>query len=125
VDGDLTDVFAAQDKLTERVIQTIAPNICGAEIRLVAPETPSWITEEELRGRDNRSASPTDARFLLDLLLPKADREQIAGDREEEFRRMLAEYGPGRARLWFWSETVRTIATRNPICRWILVRLEL
>jgi hypothetical protein len=71
--------------------------------------------------RADRSAPPTEARFLLDLLLPKADRQAIAGDREEEFRTMLAKYGPRRARLWFWGETVRTIATRNPVCRWILV----
>jgi adenylate cyclase len=36
VDGDLTDVFAVQDRLTERVSQTIAPNIYSAEIRRVA-----------------------------------------------------------------------------------------
>jgi adenylate cyclase len=36
VTGDLSDLFAVQDRLTERVIQTIAPNIYGAEIRRVA-----------------------------------------------------------------------------------------
>ena len=36
VSGDLSDLFAVQDRLTERVIQTIAPNIYGAEIRRVA-----------------------------------------------------------------------------------------
>jgi adenylate cyclase len=36
VTGDVSDVFAVQDRLTERVIQTIAPNIFGAEIRRVA-----------------------------------------------------------------------------------------
>jgi hypothetical protein len=64
---------------------------------------------------------PTQARFLLDLLLSKADRDTIPGDREEEFRDILVKYGPTRARLWFWGEVLRTIATRNPICRWFLV----
>jgi TolB-like protein/tetratricopeptide (TPR) repeat protein len=36
VTGDLSDLFAVQDRLTERVIRTIAPNIYGAEIRRVA-----------------------------------------------------------------------------------------
>jgi tetratricopeptide (TPR) repeat protein len=36
VTGDLSDLFAVQDRLTERVVQTIAPNIFGAEIRRVA-----------------------------------------------------------------------------------------
>jgi hypothetical protein len=64
---------------------------------------------------------PTWACFLLDLFLSKADRKAIPGDLEEEFRARLAQYGPTRARLWFWGETVRTIATRNPICRSVLV----
>jgi hypothetical protein len=64
---------------------------------------------------------PTGACFLLDLFLSKADRKAIPGDLEEEFGTKLAKNGPNRARLWFWGETVRTIATRNPICRSILV----
>lgn len=36
ISGDLTNLFSVQDRLTERVIQTIAPNIYGAEIRRVA-----------------------------------------------------------------------------------------
>jgi adenylate cyclase len=36
VNGDVNDLFTIQDRLTERVVQTIAPNIYGAEIRRVA-----------------------------------------------------------------------------------------
>jgi adenylate cyclase len=36
VSGDIADLFAVQDRLTERVVQTIAPNIFGAEIRRVS-----------------------------------------------------------------------------------------
>src|SRR5438270_1004033 len=36
VSGDLADLFTVQDRLAERVVQTIAPNIYGAEIRRVA-----------------------------------------------------------------------------------------
>jgi adenylate cyclase len=35
VNGDISDLFTVQDRLTERVIQTIAPHIYGAEIRRV------------------------------------------------------------------------------------------
>ena len=35
VSGELTDLFAVQDRLAERVIQTIAPNIYGAEVRRI------------------------------------------------------------------------------------------
>jgi len=36
VSGDAAELFVVQDRLTERVIQTIAPNIYGAEVRRVA-----------------------------------------------------------------------------------------
>ena len=65
---------------------------------------------------------PLGACFLLDLILPKADREVIPDDLVEEFTTsILGEYGVRRARLWFWTQTVRTVATRNPVCRWTLV----
>jgi hypothetical protein len=65
---------------------------------------------------------PSVACFLLDLLLAKADRAAIPGDLAEEFTAsILPKYGARRARLWFWTQTVRTIATRSPVCRWALV----
>ena len=67
------------------------------------------------------TSSASTARYLLDLLLGNADRQVIPGDMQEEFAAKLAKYGPRGARVWFWAETVRVIATRNPICRWILV----
>jgi hypothetical protein len=79
---------------------------------------PAWMTFNNLR--PTPAVPPTVACFLLDLLLSKADRKAIPGDLEEEFRANLAKYGPRGTRLWFWGETVRTVATRNPVCRWIL-----
>jgi hypothetical protein len=69
------------------------------------------------------SAAPPDrACFFLDLLLGKADREIMRGDLEEEFTtKILPKYGARRARFWFWKQTVKTIATRNAVCRWVLV----
>jgi len=66
------------------------------------------------------SFSPRSACFLLALFLAKADRAVIAGDIAEEFKEKLAVYTPTGARLWFWAETGRVIATRNPVCRWLL-----
>jgi len=66
------------------------------------------------------SVPPRSACFLLDLFLAKADRAVIAGDIAEEFKEKLAVYTPTGARLWFWAETGRVIATRNPVCRWLL-----
>jgi hypothetical protein len=67
------------------------------------------------------SAPPPVACILLELLLSKVDRHTIPGDLEEEFRTRLAKYGLTGARLWFWGEALRTIAYRNPVCRWGLV----
>ena len=65
---------------------------------------------------------PHRACFLLDLFLAKTDRKVIPGDLVEEFTTsILPKYGRRRARFWFWVQTVRTIATRNPISKLILV----
>jgi hypothetical protein len=65
---------------------------------------------------------PTRALFLLELLLSKADRKTIPGDLVEEFTTsILPNYEAKRARIWFWKQTLWTIATRNLICRWLLV----
>jgi hypothetical protein len=71
--------------------------------------------------RPNHSVPPAAACLLLDLLLAKADRNVIPGDLAEEFTARLTKYGPNGARLWFWAESMRTIAMRNPVCRSILV----
>jgi hypothetical protein len=72
--------------------------------------------------RPARPVPPNGAFFVLDLLLSKTDRAVLPGDLEEEFTTsILPNYGARRARFWFWTQTVRTIARRNPVCRWILV----
>jgi hypothetical protein len=71
---------------------------------------------------EKHPSPPIGACFLLDLLLSKADRAVLPGDLEEEFTTsVLPRYGVRGARFWFWTRTVSTIATRNPICRWVLV----
>jgi len=54
VNGDVSDLFTVQDRLTERVIQTIAPNIYGAELRRVARKRPENFDAYDymLRGLD-------------------------------------------------------------------------
>ena len=45
---------------------------------------------------------PRLAKFVL-LLVPKKNREHLLGDLDEEFRTILVpEYGPRKARLWYW-----------------------
>jgi hypothetical protein len=88
-------------------------NIMRLAVSLLMP--PSSATAK-------RCAPPTAACFLLDLFLAKTDREVIPADLEEEFTTsILPKYGVRRARFWFWTQTARTIATRNPVCRWLLV----
>jgi hypothetical protein len=70
-----------------------------------------------------RSVGPPErASYLLYLFLVRADRQTIPGDLEEEFTLIiLPRFGPRRARIWFWSQTIKTIAFRNLLCRWLLV----
>jgi rubredoxin len=88
--------------------------------RLLSVPGTEIVLSEVIDATEN-SRPPTAACFLLDLLLRKADRKAIPGDLEEEFRARIEKYSQTGARLWFWGETVRTLATRNPVCRWILV----
>jgi hypothetical protein len=73
--------------------------------------------------RSNKSEiQPNGSLFLLDMFLTKTDRETIPGDLQEVFTTsILPKYGARRAHLWFWAQTMQTIATRNPISRWVLV----
>lgn len=71
---------------------------------------------------EKHPSPPIGACFLLDLLLSKADRAVLPGDLEEEFTTsQLPRYGVRGARFWFWTETVKVIAIRNPVFGWILV----
>jgi adenylate cyclase len=53
-EGDTSDLFALQDRLTERVLQTIAPHIRDAELRRVRNRRPDSLDAYEymLRGLD-------------------------------------------------------------------------
>jgi hypothetical protein len=83
-------------------------------------------TRPPRRSTDTRQIAavgpPDKASYLLYLLLVKADRQTIPGDLEEEFALIiLPKFGARRARIWFWSQTIKAIAFRNPLCRWLLV----
>ena len=53
-EGDTSDLFALQDRLTERVLQTIAPHIREAELRRIRSRRPDSLDAYEymLRGLD-------------------------------------------------------------------------
>jgi hypothetical protein len=101
---------------------TLRQGIIAAEISRAAA-----LHELEERARDTggpgpqHPALPNGACFLLDLLLPRSDRDAIPGDLEEDFGSDLSKYGAGYARLRFWTRTLVVIAWRNPLCRWVLV----
>lgn len=52
---------------------------------------------------------PGSAALLLYCLLSKKDREPVLGDLKEEYPEICAEFGPRRARLWFWAQTIRSL----------------
>lgn len=72
--------------------------------------------------REQSIAVPANANYLLYLLLDKKDRQTIPGDLEEEFHTsILPKFGPRRAKLWYWSQTLTTIARCNPLIKWAFV----
>jgi hypothetical protein len=115
------DLLAGAAKLRHSTIGLAAKSALarnGLQVKF-GKETFAWIDVKSSATSD--PAPPNGACLLLDLLLAKADRQVVTGDMEEEFRAKSASYGPRGARLWFWGETVRNVATLNPVCRWVLV----
>jgi hypothetical protein len=53
---------------------------------------------------------PRSAEYIL-LLIPKRNREHLVGDLEEEYRtKVLPEWGPLRARFFYWEQTAVAVA---------------
>lgn len=54
---------------------------------------------------------PQCAEFLLYCFLSKEDRAGLIGDLVGEYRtEVLPKFGPRRAKIWYWSQVVRSIA---------------
>jgi hypothetical protein len=112
----------------EELANCVRAERCVASALAAISDVPFFRTFVGLRPRWHFSnlerdlVPPIGACFLLALTLRKADREVIPDDLVEEFATsILLKYGPRRARFWFWTQTVSTIASRNPACRWVLV----
>lgn len=55
--------------------------------------------------REEVDHPPQFAEYVL-LLIPKKNREHLIGDLEEEYRtKVLPEWGPLRARIFYWEQT--------------------
>jgi hypothetical protein len=102
-------------------LATVIGEAHAAGAKLIIAGDPNQLAISP-RPRPAPAVPPPEACFLLELLLAKADRKTVPGDLEEEFTtNILPKRGARRARFWFWTQTVQMIATRNPICRWLLI----
>ena len=52
------------------------------------------------------SGPPRIPAWILARLLPRAARDEILGDLEENYRLRAESTGSGRARLWYWSQVL-------------------
>jgi len=53
---------------------------------------------------------PVIAIWLIDLLIPEAQKESVKGDLLEESSDLATKYGESSARSWYWRHSTRTIA---------------
>jgi hypothetical protein len=54
---------------------------------------------------------PRSAKFLL-LLIPRRHREHLIGDLDEEYTDIVfPEYGPRKARIWYWWQVVASLSS--------------
>lgn len=73
------------------------------------------------RAKELRDAPPTSASFLLYCFLNRNDRYTIPDDLAEEYRDyILPRFGRLHANVWFWLQTIRTIAFRHSWSRWVV-----
>jgi hypothetical protein len=122
------------EEFTDRIIENVsaknAPVGSGAysaEIKAAATlvitiGVAAAMVQSQMDKSSNTPVPPEKASFALLLFVPKADRANILGDLEEEYRTtVLPKFGQKKADGWFWWQVVRTIATRNAVCRWLLI----
>lgn len=53
---------------------------------------------------------PGVAIWLVDLLIPEAQKESVKGDLLEEFSDLATKFGESSARSWYWRHSTKTIA---------------
>jgi hypothetical protein len=56
-----------------------------------------------------RLQPPKHAAYLLYIFLPKKDRDPLLGDLEEDYHRLLKEFGPRRARTFYYTQVAWSI----------------
>lgn len=113
------DVVAYRSEMRRIFVSII---VVRMKLRMVEFEIALTGTAARVLPGPQTKLPPKSACFLLELFLAKADRDAIPGDMEEEFTTaILPKYGARRAHLWFWTQTLRTITTRNRVSRWLLV----
>ena len=49
---------------------------------------------------------PRTAEYLVYFLLPKKEREAIAGDLEEEYHLIAQKFGSRKANAWYWKQVI-------------------
>jgi len=59
--------------------------------------------------RERQTSPPRTAEYLLLLLLRAQDAEAMAGDLEERYPTIASKFGHRQARLWYWSQTIRSL----------------
>ncbi len=86
-----------------------------------ANTSPSWPARRDTHEKFDKlqefpadSRPPRSAEFLLYIFLSKKDRVAL-GDLEEDYRtEVLPKFGSRRAKLWYWSQVMRSIAPMLP-----------
>lgn len=61
------------------------------------------------RGAGKRHAIPLNVKFLFYLFLDAKTCDALVGDLEERFQLILREFGPGKAKFWYWTMAIRSV----------------
>jgi len=78
------------------------------------PSAPKHVegtqTRWEVRMNQSNLQPPVIAIWLIDLLIPEAQKESVKGDLLEEFSDLATKCGESSARSWYWRHSRKTVA---------------
>jgi hypothetical protein len=102
--------------VTERtpgeVFESWASNISNLLLRgllIIRNLIKFFMSSAKPKGRNGENTIPRLAKFLIEIILEKVDRENILGDLEEEYSERIALRGTLKTKLWFYKQVLFSV----------------
>jgi hypothetical protein len=95
------------DHLLDMVYRPLQFLVVGLLVGYIFEKRPSVVKEKS--HSKNINSPPKLGEYLLYFFLQKTDRVYILGDLEEDYKEVLAKFGPTPARIWYYKQVFSSI----------------